>query len=134
MLKLHTIQIPESLVGTFTYGGLLCKIAQNIIHINTFMSVYAYTYTHAYISTYVCQAISAYNWNQKQQKNGDKLKKKQLSKSLPAFTNKSIFSQVSFQMLIDGQFSFQISTYMTGGSLKQASDPINLPHSTIKAL
>lgn len=40
------------------------------------MSVYAYTYTHAYISTYVCQAISAYNWNQKQQKNGDKLKKK----------------------------------------------------------
>lgn len=37
-------------------------------------------------------------------------------------------------MLIDGQFSFQISTYMTGGSLKQASDPINLPHSTIKAL
>lgn len=36
------------------------------------MSVHAYTYTHIYISTYVFQAFSAYSWNQKQEKNGDK--------------------------------------------------------------
>lgn len=61
MLKLHTIQIPESPVGTFTYRGLLYKIAQNVIHRYKYMSVHAYTYTLIYISTYVRQAISAYS-------------------------------------------------------------------------
>lgn len=62
MLKLHTIQIPESPpVGTFTYRGLLYKIAQNVIHRYKYMSVHAYTYTLIHISTYVRQAISAYS-------------------------------------------------------------------------
>lgn len=59
--------------------------------------------------------------------------KEDVSEALTAFINKSIF-HISFQMLVDGRCSFQISTYISDGNLKQASDPVTLTHSIIKPL
>lgn len=59
--------------------------------------------------------------------------KENLSEALTAFTNKSIFHVLHFKCCLMVNV-FQISTYMSDGNLKQASDCVTLTHSIIKAL